>query len=265
MSTIEDLEEKLEREQNEADPHSWQDWPIGELTGDRELLDMLKLMDAKTIGEAWELSSCGEIDSQPLREAFDELWLAHPDFLRSEHPTVAALPELENRLESLERKERLLGKIQRVNAATRKLESEFLAAKNVAKEAKELWETSVLSLQRIIESARNGQQLLPGVDEDADEGTETAPGIAQDADRQKDASENPDASDEAWRAVTMESIGVKGRLLQRLVEADLTTLGDWEKRNRQQCPRKIAGVGEAAITKIEELCEAFWKREVENE
>ncbi len=72
-----------------------------------------------------------------------------------------------------------------------------------------------------------------------------------------------DGSDEAWKAVTLESIGVRGRLLKRLVAADILTLGDWSERNRQQYPRRIAGVGNAAIEKVGEFCEAYWEEQTD--
>ena len=256
MSTIEDWKEKLEREQNETDPHAWQDWPISELTDDGEVHVSLGAAGIKTIGQAWELSSSGQIDSQPLREAFDAFWLAYPDF-RPEVSPISSLWEdpPESRFAVLECKEKLLHKIRSQNERVRMFEHALMEAKTRAKEAKDAWEASVMKLQSLIESASNGQQLLPGMDD------EDAPESAQGGDEQRDAPKPPDASDEAWRAVTMASIGVKGKLLERLVEVDVDTLGAWSDWNGAgQTRAKIRGIGEGAIAKIADLCEAFWAK-----
>jgi hypothetical protein len=174
--------------------------------------------------------------------------------------TAISLDHPENRIAILERKERLLAKIQTSNRKTRELELVFLAAKSEAKAAKDLWETSVLALQRLIESARDGQQLLPGIEDlDTNDATQFSAEFVPGADGQQDAGESRDASDEAWRDVAMESIGVKGKLLERLVEADLSMLGTWSDWHGQGHNReKIAGIGEGAITKVADLCEAYW-------
>ena len=96
---------------------------------------------------------------------------------------------------------------------------------------------------------------------DDQESTQDAPVAAREGSPEKDAGEDRDVSGDAWRAVTMEAVGVKGRLLDRLVEADLATLGawsDWHGEGRYRA--RIAGIGKGAINRIADLCEAFWAR-----
>jgi len=127
--------------------------------------------------------------------------------------------------------EALLDEISACLARVRTAERQYLALKEEATNAKKAWEGLVLELQAIIDDGASGQMRLP---------------LAGDG-------------DDAWRDETMQSLGVTGKLLEKLQDAGIRTLGDWTDWYGEGLARKpIKGLGDAMLEKIADLCERYW-------
>jgi hypothetical protein len=224
---------------DQVDPHAWQDWPVSEITDAPELLGACEEMDLITLGAVHEAFVEGDFSddvAEGFKDAFSGLWAANPEF---------AVPSSDDQEPSNGKSEPVnwLARIQKARATMAKMEARYLLQKSEAASAKKEWEASVGALARVIDQSKSGQKELFDREE-----LETHAEVAPE-------------DDESWKAVTLESLGVKGRLLERLVEAEIATLGEWTEWHGLGVNRpRIQGVGNGAVEKIADLCEAFWAR-----
>lgn len=69
---------------------------------------------------------------------------------------------------------------------------------------------------------------------------------------------NGDETVEPWRAVTLDDLGIEGRIAELLTEAKLTTLGaiaDWTKEYQLT---DIAGIGPAKAESLQATLDLYW-------
>lgn len=68
-----------------------------------------------------------------------------------------------------------------------------------------------------------------------------------------------DADDEAWRETTLSELGITGKIVEHLTEAELTTLGDisdYTSTGKQLTD--ITGIGPGNANKISDACDIYW-------
>lgn len=68
------------------------------------------------------------------------------------------------------------------------------------------------------------------------------------------------ADSEYWKTVTLAELGVNGKIGEAMAEAGLPTLGKIAEYTAKNRLTDVKGVGEKAAEKIEEACEAYWRK-----
>lgn len=136
-------------------------------------------------------------------------------------------PNAEERLTALEEMER------EVAAA----EAEWRDCKEATKEAKAVYDAKVLQMRAMIRAASNDKNrpLLAAIE--------------------KPAEPDADPAIEAWRAATLEAMGINGRIAKALGEANLTTRGLIADYQQQYNLRGIPGLGDKSQEELQELLE----------
>ena len=126
-----------------------------------------------------------------------------------------------------------------LNMEVEQASREWADAKEVAKDAKEAYDASVMRLRAAIKRVNDPQQELPFPPEDG--------GLHGD--------------DGEWRSVELEELGIVGTLAERLIDAGLTTLGaisDYTAADKRLTD--IKGIGDGKAEKIQAACADWWSR-----
>jgi len=225
----------------------WRELDAFELSESSELYGLFDKYDIQTVGQAFDALNEGTLpddDREMLQAAFEAVWKEHPDWKPRDEQ------EEETSLDVLKRKARHLKAIRSMSSKCREAERDMITAKERAKAAKLTWEGMVLQMQRLIDDGESGQMKLFDNDDDEDQ-----------EEHQAEAKSSAEENDE-WMYVELAAIGVKGKLLEKLEDAGVCTLGEWTKWHGQGVNREpIKGVGEGAIEKIADLCEVYWKKQ----
>lgn len=166
----------------------------------------------------------------------------------SETPVIPEIP-VENSVPAPTSAEAHLDKIKAARAVVADRERIYLSKKSQAKQAKEAFEEAVADLTEVID---DGEEYLPLFDAEAggrrpeaEGGVESGPTVAM----------QPTALPEnnAWRAVSVDQLGLSGKITDKLIEAGCQTIGELEdRRASHKGLRSISGIGEKKITVIED-------------
>lgn len=147
-------------------------------------------------------------------------------------------PEPESESDQLAK---LKGKFHRIEELNKEIDSaarQMQDDKEALKESKALYDALVLRLRTEIKRANDPQQ-------------------------QFDFGANGEApkNDDAWKAVTLEELGITGKNAEKLTEAGLTTLGKIsEYTAAEKLLTDIEGIGNATAEKIAATCADWWSR-----
>lgn len=166
----------------------------------------------------------------PVKELAVEVDIELPEVETTEAEPVED-DALQKKCDRLERKQ---SDIQAAERKVAEAEGDWKGAQQDAKDAKQYFDSAVSNLRAIIR--RNADQPeLPFADE-------------------------PQA-DEAWRAVTLESLGLSGKLVDILVENDLDTMGKLADYTAgEKLLTDLNGVGPAKAEEIEAACQKYWEQ-----
>lgn len=229
------------------DSLEWLEWKPEDVTQDAELLKALEDEELNTLGAAWEAQCSGVVKISGLGEAFEAFFAGYPDFAKVEHPPEPDPSEVVEAVDTdelvrLREKEKLLERIRKTAAKSRKLKLDLDEAKENCKTIKRSWEEAVSTLTLLCDSAKTGQKLLLPIDErpqeDEDEGDD-------------DVGED----DDAWRDTPLDDLAVSDGSLKLLRQAGVDSLGQLEdlrrdiSEGRAEWPK---GIGEAKVTHIED-------------
>lgn len=232
------------------DSLEWLEWTPRDFTEDDELLKALEDEELATLGAAWEALCSGVIKIPGLREAFDVFFEQHPEFSRVDHQPEPDLPEPVEAVDAgelarLRGKEKLLDKIRRMAAKSRKLHADLVKAKDCCKEIKRYWEEAVSTLTLLCDSAKTGQMLLPVEEDDEEEDEDRDEGLDDD---------EPEGDEDAWRDTPLDDLGISDGVLGLLREAGVDSVGELEDLRAKIAGGKAdwpKGIGEAKVTQIE--------------
>ena len=141
----------------------------------------------------------------------------------------------------------LVAKIQAAELETQAAETDYLAAKETAKECKDILEGKIAglrSLVRKLDAAEKPMPLLDGLDKPA--GTNGQPA----------------ASNDGWRGLCIDTLALPETILESMRQKGIETLGGFANFQRDRgefWAKDLKGVGPAKATKITEAWEEFWK------
>lgn len=173
----------------------------------------------------------------------------------TETGTPAAGPTGGDVVEKLDKINHWVMDLESAELAVAQAEGVLDGLKKEVKEAKTAFDAKVANLRFLIRNRRNGQQPLPFKD-DYVEGAGEGEG--------KPATTAAAPQPEAWRAVLLEKLDLAGGIVQKLYDANIETMGQLADYTLPQNGNKrltdIAGIGQAAVEKIEEATSAFWAK-----
>jgi len=142
-------------------------------------------------------------------------------------------------------------------------EAELDDAKAVVKRKTKAFDEKVAALREAIRiGPERGLPLFSSANTDNREVSESFASVNGDsasADATASTPENVPADDDSWKSVTLDQLGLTGKLHESLTEAGLTTMGaiaDWSSSGKLLTD--VPGIGEAKAAKIEEATARYW-------
>jgi DNA-binding PadR family transcriptional regulator len=154
-----------------------------------------------------------------------------PALEATEEDEVIVCEVEESELDELSRKAAIYDTLVKQEKEVARLAEEWADAKSEAAAAKGVHDTAVAELRRLIRAQNESNPLF----------------------------DDPEPEPEEWREVRLDSLDIGEKLLEKVHDAGLETIGaisDWIAKGNRLV--NIAGVGPAASEKLEDALEHFW-------
>lgn len=136
--------------------------------------------------------------------------------------------------------------IQQQERNTTLLERDYLAAKEHAKDCKDIYEAAIATLRRLIRELNAAEKPMPLLDS-------------------LDKPENEQPVNEKWRTVCIDALqahGVSESIVGKLRDKAIETLGDladFQGKHGEFWAKEIKGLGPAKAAKVTDAQAAFWQ------